>query len=277
MTGRSTIQPTYSGALYGPSFDRSLGTAGISAISADFAAASVSASLLPTGSLFSLQFQASALINSNYLWANSFAMIIEGLYYTGPTNKSFIFAGGFSGICNSPNSEDGLTAQIYFFRGTNFIYTTLLTDLIYERHAQVITNFSLRITCTNNGAALSNTISVPMAPGETVYLHATLSVLVHGAGVNGQSTSPLQVFCLNPEGLVSESMRTDVPLSLSKSFNQVRIRWPATRRQCIPEWTPALQSPQWEPLTNAVVSDTSGNLLVVPLSQNAGFFRTRVP
>ena len=284
MSGWSTIRPTcvpYScngvGILSGPAFGQSRGTAGSSAVSADFAAAIVSVNLLPTGSLFSLEFQGSAATASTGLyWASSGATIIEGLHYTGPTNKSFTFAGRFSGTCSSPRTTDGLSAQVYLFRSTNFIYDTYLPDLIYEKHAQVITNFSLKVACTNSGATLSNAISATVAPGETFYLYASLSVSVFEVGVSGRTTSPLQVSCLNPEGLVSESMRTDFPLSISNSANQIQVRWPETRRQCTPEWTPALPPQQWDPVTNPVVSNLSGNLLTLPATANAAFFRTRI-
>jgi hypothetical protein len=279
-TIRPTCWPYYCngvGILSGPGFSQDLGTNVATTVSADFATAAVTAEMKLAGEAFFPEFKGTnSTANTGLYWASADATVIEGYRYRGLTNKTLIFGGILSGVSSGPRTQDGLQAQLYFFRSTNFVYITHLPTLLYETGAQVITNRSFNVAYTNNGVSLSNVVAVPVAPGESFYLYASLSLSVFAQGAQCQSVVPYQVFCLNPEGLESESLRTDFPISVQTSGSDLRMAWQATRRACVPESSFTPTGGTWEPVTNAIAANKDGNVLAVPISSNEQFFRLRI-
>jgi hypothetical protein len=202
--------------------------------------------------------------------------VIEGYRYTGTTNKTFLFGGRLSGNSSGPRTQDGLEGQLYFFKSTNFVYQTHLPTLLYETGAQVITNRSFRVTYTNNNTLLSNVVAVSVVPGETFYLYASLYLTVFAQGAQCRTLTPYQVFCLNPDGLSSESLRTDFPISAQASGNDLQISWQATRRAFFPESSSTPAGGIWQAVTNTITSNKNGSLLTVPTAGGEQFFRLRI-
>ena len=284
MSAGSTIRPTCwpyycngVGVQSGPGFGQDFGTNVATSISADFASAAVTADMKFVDEAFYPEFKGTnSTANTGLYWASAGATVIEGFHYNGMTNKVFYFGGKLSGNSTGPRTQDGLEAQLYFFRSTNFIYLTHLPTLLYETGAQVITNRSFKVAYTNNGVLLSNVVAVSVAPGETFYLFASLNLSVFAQGAQCRTLTPYQVFCLNPEGLISESLRTDFPMSIEPGGSKLGIAWPATRRTCFPESCSTPNGGTWDSVTNAITTNKNGSLLSVPLSGNEQFFRLRI-
>lgn len=284
LSAGSTIRPTCwpyycngVGVQSGPGFSQHLGTNVVTSISANFASAAISAEMKLDGDVFYPEFKGTnSTANTGLYWASASSTVIEGFYYRGVTNKTFFFGGTLSGNSTGPRTQDGLEAQLYFFKSTNFVYMTHLPTLLYQTGAKVITNVSFKVAYTNNNAVLSNVVAVSVAPGETFYLYASLYLSVFAQGAQCRTLAPYRVFCLNSDELISESLRTDFPISVQVAGNNLQLTWQATRRTSFPESCSTPDGPIWQAVTNLVTTNVTGSLLAVPLADGEQFFRLRI-
>jgi len=276
----ATCQPYYCnglGSRSGPNFNQDRGTNILTSVSAEFASAALMAELKEVGGAYFPEFQGTnSTANTGLYLAMANVVAIEGYHYTGATNKTFLFGGRLAGSSSAPRTQDGLRAELYFFRSTNFVYISHLPTLLYETDAQVITNCSFKVAVTNNNALLSNVVAVTAAPGETFFLYASLQLSVFAQGAQCGTLTPYQVFCLNPDGLISESLRGDFPMLARTSGNDLQISWQATRRECRPESASTLDHPLWQAVTNFISADQDRNVLTVPITGGEQFFRLKI-
>jgi hypothetical protein len=169
-----------------------------------------------------------------------------------------------------------LSAKLYIFRSTNFVYQTHLPTLLYETGAQLVTNFDLYITSTNRTATVYGSVAFSVSPGELFYVYASLGTSTFQQNGFTTTQNPYRVYCGSPEALISESNLADVPLEISRTNNQPRLSWPARRLQILPEYTAELPSSSWQLLTNPVFADAFGNWCSISSTSPASFYRLRI-
>jgi hypothetical protein len=264
----------FSGSVFGDSIDQALGTNVHSTASAPFGSASVDATLVSTNHLNFPRFTGAAITaDTGLYWCQATATISEGYHYIGETNKTFLFTYAVAAFTTATNSWDGLTVELHFCRETNFQFTTDMGWLLYESGVEIITNRVVTVLSTNSSVPQSDVVECPVGPGERFYLVARCFISIFQRNGLSQMLTPAEVTCLNPEGLISESDESDIPVRAAVHPDGVRLSWRATRRQCELQRAASALSGSWTIVTNAIVSSPSGNQLSLAPEGDAGFFR----
>jgi hypothetical protein len=215
-------------------------------------------------------------VDTGLYWSQADATVSEGYHYTGKTNKTFFFQHTLAAYTTATNYWDGVKMELHFCRETNFQFTTDMGWLLYESDAEIITNRVITVVSTNSNVLQSDTLQCTVKPGERFYLVARCSIGIFQRNGTSQILTPSEVTCLNPEGLISESDETDIPLRAAVHPDGVTLSWRATRRQCDLECAASLSSGSWLPVTNAAVSSLSGSQLTLAPDGAVGFYRLRI-
>lgn len=211
-------------------------------------------------------------IGPNVHWNYALGIVMEGYRYNGPTTGEVEFNVTLSGTSNATQNGEGLDAKVYLFKEEGFVYVPHLPTLLGETTAQPITNATLRISLFNNGATLTNKLSVLMQPGEMVYLYAELALSVYRAGGKAISPDGLQISSPQKDFLTSESLiRTPPELTLISKTNSLSLSIPPSRRPMTIQRTGTLSD--WTPITPPVTYDDFGFSIPVSLDDSQQFFR----
>lgn len=263
-----------SGSVFGDLIDQSLGTNVHSGTSAPFGSASVDATLFGSNRLNVPRFTGVArTADTGLYWCQADATVSEGYHYTGETNKTFLFSYKVEAETTATDYWDGVRLEMYFCRETNFLYSTDMGWLLAESGVEIITNRVITILSTNSTVLQSDVLECSVNPGERFYLVARCSISAFQRNGVSQTLSPAEVTCVNPEGLISESDESDIPVRVASQPDGVRLSWRATRRQCELQRATSLSSGSWLAATNAIVSSRNGSQLILPIDGGAAFFR----
>ena len=164
-------------------------------------------------------------------WNDAFGVAIEGYRYTGDRNATLRFTGSLHGRTSATRNYDGLKAEVYFFKSDGFTFESHLPTLLYETQAKPITNFTLNIRSTNSGAHLSQTVSIPVVPNETIYLYANLYSSIFQVNGFTETVDGFKIICETPEKLMSESLALDQRLDIRASVESLTLTIPPSRRR----------------------------------------------
>ncbi|HUS36326.1 MAG TPA: hypothetical protein VM680_13325 [Verrucomicrobiae bacterium] len=203
--------------------------------------------------------------------SRSTGTVIEGYRYIGANVANLEFQARLAGTSNDSYEAGGLTAQVYFFKKEGFSYITDIPTLIYETPAQPITNVSLRISSTNSGAILSSNITIPIQPGEIIYLFSQLDIWVHRA--NGYTDAPEGLDISTPQShlVVSESLAPD-RLALARKADNWEFSIPPIRRPFRLQQSDNITT-GWLPIGSVVLSNEFGFSFLFAPTNAQTFFR----
>ena len=210
----------------------------------------------------------------NTHWNDAYGVAIEGYRYTGNTNKTLRFTGSLNGRSSGTREYEGLEAEVYFFKSDGFTFERDLPTLLYETAAKPITNFTLNIRSTNSGASLSQTVSLPVAPNETIHFYASLYISIFQVNGFTETLDGFKIVCDTPDNLTSESLALDRPLEIQSSTNFVTLTIPPSRHRLDLQQAHGLGQ-EWTTIQPSLQTNTVGFLAQITNSTAAKFWRAR--